>query len=223
MYTGLFRNDDPDAVVFLTYSNKLAVDVNLAIRRQLFEPTEDLIAGEQVMVVRNNYAWGDKEFPFIANGEMGKVIEVISGSAEEKYGFKWADVIIEFQNLSNNPVEVMCKVVLDLLSDRKPQLSFQDLQQVHRARRAEYEKLPAKPKSESLKNDPYLNALQIKYGYAVTGHKAQGGQWRNVIVAFEPMYKGMSSQDYLRWSYTAVTRAEDRLFMLNFPFGQKDF
>ena len=221
IYSGLFRADDPDAVVFLTYSNKLAVDVNLAVRRLLFEPEEDLIRGEQIMVVRNNYAWGEQQFPFIANGEMGFVRDVHRDSYEEKYGFRWMDALIEFQDLSDNPVEVHCKVVLDLLADKKPQLGFADMQQISRLRREEYQNMPKTRGTEAMRKDPYVNALQIKYGYAVTGHKAQGGQWRNVLIAFEPMYKGMSMHDYLRWTYTAITRAEDKLYMLGFPFGEK--
>ncbi len=222
LYSGLFRADDPDAVVFLTYSNKLAVDVNLAVRRLLFEPEEDLIRGEQIMVVRNNYAWGDDKFPFIANGEMGFVRDVHRETYEEKYGLRWVDALIEFQDLSDNPVEVHCKVVLDLLADKKPQLTYHDMQQVARIRREEYQAMPKTKGAEAMRKDPYINALQIKYGYAVTGHKAQGGQWRNVIIAFEPMYKGMSMHDYMRWAYTAITRAEDKLYVLGFPFGEKE-
>jgi exodeoxyribonuclease V len=223
LYAGMFRAEDPDAVVFITYSNKLAVDVNLAVRRLLHEPEEDLIRGEQIMVVRNNYAWGEQQFPFIANGEMGFVRDVYRETYEEKYGFRWVDVLIEFQDLSNNAVEVHCKVVLDLLSDKKAQLSYADMQGVVRARRMEYENQPKTKAMDTMRKDPYINALQIKYGYAVTGHKAQGGQWRNVIIAFEPLYKGMSMHDYLRWAYTAITRAEDKLYVLGFPFAQTDY
>jgi exodeoxyribonuclease V len=223
LYAGMFRAEDPDAVVFITYSNKLAVDVNMAVRRLLHEPDEDLIRGEQIMVVRNNYAWGDLQFPFIANGEMGFVREVHRETYEEKYGFRWVDVLIEFQDMSNNAVNVECKVVLDLLTDKKAQLTYADMQAVVRARRMEYENQPKTRALATMRKDPYINALQIKYGYAVTGHKAQGGQWRNVIVAFEPLYKGMSMHDYLRWAYTAITRAEEKLYVLGFPFAQVDY
>jgi exodeoxyribonuclease-5 len=161
--------------------------VNLAVRRLLHEPEEDLIRGEQIMVVRNNYAWGEQQFPFIANGEMGFVRDVYRETYEEKYGFRWIDALIEFQDLSSNPVEVHCKVVLDLLADKKPQLTYSDMQQVARIRREEYLAMPKTKSAEAMRKDPYINALQIKYGYAVTGHKAQGGQWRNVMVDFEPI------------------------------------
>lgn len=223
LYSGMFRAEDPDAVVFITYSNKLAVDVNMAVRKLLHDPDEDLVRGEQILVVRNNYAWGEQQFPFIANGEMGFVRDVYRESYEERYGMRWIDVQIEFQDLSSNPVLVDCKVVLDLLSDKKAQLTYADMQQVVRARRDEYEAMPKTHAMNTMRKDPYINALQIKYGYAVTGHKAQGGQWRNVIIAFEPMYQGMSMKDYLRWTYTAITRAEDKLYVLNFPFAPKEF
>ncbi len=223
LYTSLFRCDDPDNVLFITYSNKMAVEVNIAIRHQMFEPEEDLISGELLMVVRNNYAWGDDAFPFIANGEMGIIRDIHLETYEERYGMKFVDVEMEFMSLANEPVEVSCKVVLDLLTDKRAQLGLREMQNLARARREEYRDIPKTKAKHLFRKDPYVNALQIKYGYAVTGHKAQGGQWRNVIVAFEPLYKGMEMGDYLRWSYTAMTRAEERLYMLNCPYVQRDW
>ncbi|MEM7039729.1 MAG: ATP-binding domain-containing protein [Bacteroidota bacterium] len=223
LYTGLYREDDPELVLFITYSNKLAVDVNIAIRNHLFEVDSELIPGEIVMVVRNNYAWGNKQFKFIANGEMGVIREVFSETYEEKYGLRWMDVLIEFMDLTQNLVEIECKVVLDLLDNKQGQIPYQAMQKVIQARRLEYESMSKTQRGLAVRKDPYINALQIKYGYAVTGHKAQGGQWKNVIVGFEPMYQGMTMHDYLRWTYTALTRTEERLYLLNFPFVQRDF
>ena len=223
LYSGLYREDDPDVVLFVTYSNKMAVDVNIAIRHLMFEPEEDLLPGEMLMVVRNNYAWGTDEFPFIANGEMGVVREVHMETYEERYGFRFVDVDLEFMNLADRPVEISCKVMLDLLTDKRAQIGFQDMQNLARIRREEYMNIPKSRANVLFRKDPYLHALQVKYGYAVTGHKAQGGQWKNVIVGFEPLYKGMELSDYLRWSYTAMTRAEERLYMLNCPFVQRDW
>lgn len=223
LFTGLYRDDDPENVLFVTYSNKLAVDVNIAIRHQMFEPTEDLLPGEMLMVVRNNYAWGNEDFPFIANGEMGTVRDVSWETYEEKYGLRFVDVELEFMNLADKPVEISCKIMLDLLTDKKAQVGFQEMQNLARIRREEYRDIPKTRANLLFRKDPYLHALQVKYGYAVTGHKAQGGQWKNVIVGFEPLYKGMEISDYLRWSYTAMTRAEERLYMLNCPFIQRDW
>lgn len=223
LYTGLYREDDPEQVLFITYSNNLAVDVNKAIRHQLFEAEQPLIPGDILMVVRNNYAWGDKKFPFIANGESGIVRNIYPETFEIEYGLRWVDIDIEFLDLSENPVEIHCKCVLDLLANKESQLNYEAMQYIARERRQEYASLPKTRRVAAMRRDPYLNALQVKYGYAVTGHKSQGGQWKNVIVGFEPLYKGMEMSDYLRWAYTALTRAEERIYLLNFPFMNRDF
>ena len=223
LYTGLYREDDPDQVLFITYSNKVAVDVNRAIRKQLFDTEQELIPGDILMVVRNNYAWGNKKFPFIANGEMGVVREIHPETYEEKYGLRWMNITMEFLDVREEVVEIDCKVVLDLLDNKQAQINYASMKAVIQERRLEYEKLSKTQRMASMRSDPYINALQVKYGYAVTGHKAQGGQWKNVIIGFEPLYPGMSLPDYLRWTYTALTRPEERLYVLNFPFVNRDF
>jgi exodeoxyribonuclease-5 len=222
-YTGLYRDDDPDRVLFITYSNKFATDVNRAIRQRLFDAEEELIAGEILMVVRNNYAWGNEKFPFIANGEMGVVNAVHRETLEERYGMRWVDVTMEFQNLADEAVEIDCKIVLDLLLTKDAQLPYAVMQALVAERRNALADLPPSRRSAAMRKDPYVNALQVKYGYAVTGHKAQGGQWKNVIVGFEPLYQGMDLSDYLRWTYTALTRAEEKVFALGCPFVPRDF
>lgn len=223
LYTGMYDPDNMERVVFLTYSNHLATRVNEAIRNQMYGVEDRLVEGELLMVVRNNYAWGDKKFPFIANGEMGVVRHLHPETYEEKYGLEFMDVDIEFQNLSDEPILINCKIVLNLLSSKQPQLGYNEMQPVVLQRRREYETMPKTKAREEWRKDPYVNALQVKYGYAVTGHKAQGGQWNHVIIGFEPMYSGMNLKDYLRWSYTAFTRAEEALYLLDCPFIQKEF
>lgn len=223
LYTGLFESDNPDKVVFITYSNHFAVRVNQALRQQMYEVEDQLVPGELLMVVRNNYAWGDEKFPFIANGEMGVVRRIYADTYEERYGLHWVDVDLEFQNLSQEPVEVNCKLVLDLLNNKKPQLGYADMQPVVVQRRQEYEFLPKTRADEGMRKDPYINALQVKYGYAVTGHKAQGGQWEHVLIGFEPLYQGMNMREYLRWTYTAFTRAEEALYLLDCPFISREY
>ena len=223
LYTGLYREDDPDRVLFVTYSNKFATDVNRAIRQRLFEAEEELISGEILMVVRNNYAWGTGKFPFIANGEMGVVNTVHRHTLEEKHGLRFVDVTMEFQDLADQAVEVTCKVMLDLLLSKDAQMPYPVMQRLMVERKMAYADLPMSRRVAELRKDPYLNALQVKYGYAVTGHKSQGGQWKNVIVGFEPLYQGMDLKDYLRWTYTAVTRAEEKLYVLGCPFLPRDF
>lgn len=223
LYTGLFESDNPDKSLFITYSNKLAVDVNRALRHQLFETEEPLVPSELLMVVRNNYAWGNKQFPFIANGEMGIVRAIFPETLEEKYGLKWMDVELEFRDLSDKPVLIECKVVLDLLDSKSPQLQYADMQRVLLERRKDFAGLSKTRRQDTMRKDPYINALQVKYGYAITGHKSQGGQWEQVIIGFEPMYSGMNLRDYLRWTYTAFTRASERLYILGFPFMEQEF
>ena len=170
------------------------------------------------MVVKNNYAWGDERLlPFIANGEMGTVRYVHEDTYEQRFGLEWMDVEIEFENTRGGTILIPCKVILSLLDNKQPQLAQEHQQGIWQERRAEYMELPKQKAREMIRTDPYINALQVKYGYAITGHKAQGGQWENVIIGFEPDY-GNNFRAYLRWSYTVLTRAEERAFLLNCPF-----
>ncbi|MEM7370892.1 MAG: AAA family ATPase [Bacteroidota bacterium] len=217
-YMGYYQEGNPDRVVFLTYSNYQAVRVNQAIRHQLLETEELLIPGDLLMVVKNNYAWGDsKRMPFIANGEMCTVREVMSETYEERYGLKWVNASLEFLDRKGELMLVECKLVLDLLQSKTPQLDHELRMSIMQERRHEYIGMSKAKVSELLRSDPYLNALQVKYGYAITGHKSQGGQWQNVLIGFEPDY-GNNILAYIRWTYTTLTRAEDRVFVLRCPF-----
>jgi exodeoxyribonuclease V len=220
-YLGYYQPGNLDRVIFITYSNGLASRVNQGIRHELHQTEEVIAAGELLMVVKNNYTWGDpKRMPFIANGEMGTVQEAFPETYEERYGLKWMDVLIEFQDARGEFMPVEAKIVLDLLQAKQPQLDRSTMASVLHERQKEYQGLSPSQAQEQLRSDPYVNALQVKYGYCVTGHKAQGGQWENVIVGFEPDY-GQDPLAYLRWSYTVLTRAEERLFLLNCPFVQE--
>ncbi len=218
-YLGYFQEGNPDRMVFITYSNYQASRVNQAIRREIWgNTTQLLVPSDLVMVVKNNYAWGDdKKLPFIANGEMGTIRYVHEDSLEHKYGLKWIDVEIEFQTFRGGTMLVECKIVLDLLENKQPQLDMSVMRQIMIQRREEYAGLSKNQAQQLLRTDPYIHALQVKYGYAITGHKAQGGQWENVIIGFEPDY-GNDYRAYIRWAYTVFTRAEERLFLLNCPF-----
>lgn len=217
-YLGYYRDGEMDRVVMICYSNFKAAKINQAIRHQLLETDQPLAYGDLIMVVKNNYTWGEeKRLPFIANGEMGIIRGVYDDSKEEKYGLKWVDVDVEFEDSMGEAYQVNGKVVLDLLDSKLPQLPDEMLARVAEERRREYADLPMTQAAEMLRTDPYINALQIKYGYAITGHKSQGGQWKNVIVVFEPDY-GNNPEAYLRWVYTVFTRAEDRVMLLDCPF-----
>ena len=218
IFLGYFRDGDPDRVVFITYSNWQATQVNKAIRMQLHGTEDQLVSGDQLMVVRNNYHWGDpKRLPFLANGEMGIVREVFPESYEELYTLHWMDAEVEFTDNRGEPFLVSCKLILDLLDAKEPQVDTATLRMIARARQDEYQDLSFSQAQAMLAKDPYIHALQVKYGYAITGHKSQGGQWENVIIGFEPDY-GQDPLAYLRWSYTVFTRAESRVFLLSCPF-----
>ncbi len=218
-YLGYYQQSNLERVIFITYSNWQATRVNQGIRHELHQTQDLVVPGELLMVVKNNYAWGDnKRMPFIANGEMGTVQELISESYEEAYGLKWVDVLIEFEDTRGDAYPVECKIVLDLLQVKQPQLEASILANIQHERQKQYQHLSPAQMQEQMRTDPYVNALQVKYGYCVTGHKSQGGQWANVIVGFEPDY-GQDALAYLRWTYTVLTRAEERLFLLNTPFA----
>ncbi|MFN0200986.1 MAG: ATP-dependent RecD-like DNA helicase [Bacteroidia bacterium] len=216
-YIGYFEHGNLDKVVFLTYSNQKATQINQAIRKQVMETNELLVEGDLIMVVRNNYCWGGEHFLFLANGEMGTVLEVMRDSYEELYGLRWMDTVIGFEDSQGEQKAIDCKVVLDLLENKLAQLSQEQVLQIWQARQSLYFGLPKGEATKLINQDPYINGLQIKYGYAITGHKSQGGQWENVLIAFEPNYGGDIHQ-YLRWTYTVFTRAEERVFMLGCPF-----
>ncbi|RMG64414.1 MAG: ATP-dependent endonuclease [Bacteroidetes bacterium] len=217
-YMGYHEDGNPDRVVFLTYSNYLATRVNQGIRHELHQTEELLVPSDLIMVVKNNYTWGDnKRMPFIANGEMGTVREVYAETRETRYGLNWVEASVEFTDTRGEPMLLDVMLVLDLLQNKQAQLENDALYRVLSHRQAEYRDISPTEAASKLRTDPYVNALQIKYGYAVTGHKAQGGQWENVLIAFEPDY-GQNPQAYLRWTYTVCTRAEARLFLLNCPF-----
>lgn len=217
-YLGYYQEGNLDRVIFITYSNYQAMRVNQAIRYNLMETQELLVPSDLVMVVKNNYAWGDKKkFPFIANGEMGTVRYVDEDSYEERYGLKWMDVEIEFEDTKNEPILIHCKIVLDLLQNKQAQMTKDQMYTVMQERQREYIGLSISETQELMRSDPYVNALQVKYGYAITGHKSQGGQWENVIIGFEPDY-GNDPSAYARWTYTVFTRAEERTFLLSCPF-----
>lgn len=220
-FIGYFEEGNLERVVFITYSNWQAVRVNQAIRQNLFHTNELLVASDVLMVVKNNYAWGDpKKMPFIANGEMGTIRHIYEDTREEIYGLNFIDAEIEFVDSKGEAMLITCKIVLDLLTVKQPQLQREQLYKVTQGRREQYMDLSETKYNEAMRKDPYINALQVKYGYAITGHKSQGGQWENALISFEPDY-GNNPQNYLRWTYTVFTRAEERVFLLNCPFVEE--
>jgi ATP-dependent exoDNAse (exonuclease V) alpha subunit len=197
-------------------SNKSANIYNNQIRSRLLYRDEELSGGDQIMVVRNNYFWlpENTDAAFIANGDMAKVVRV--RREEERYGFRFAEVNLEFLDFPEAGT-VTCKVILDTLQAETPNLSFSQNKQLFEGLLADYEHISNKrERMLAIKEDPYYNALQIKFAYAVTCHKAQGGQWDAVFVDQGYLTEEMIDLDFLRWLYTAVTRAKKELFLVNF-------
>lgn len=209
-------------------SNKSANVYNNQIRARLLYRDEELSGGDQIMVVRNNYFWlpDNPDTAFIANGDMAKVVRV--RREEERYGLRFAEVNLEFLDFPEAGT-ITCKVILDTLQAETPNLPQDKNKQLFEGLMLDYEHLSnKKEKMEAIKIDPYYNALQIKFAYAVTCHKAQGGQWDAVFVDQGYLTDEMVDLDFLRWLYTGLTRAKRELFLVNFAqnlfaTSQEDF
>ena len=198
-------------------SNKSANLYNQHIRNRILFREEELTGGDYIMVVRNNYHWLDdaSEGPgFIANGDMARVRRV--RNEHEQHGFRFADVSLELIDTDTETV-IDCRVLLDTLHTDTPSLTQADQRRLYEAVMADYGHIvDKKERLEALRSDPYYNALQIKFAMAVTCHKAQGGQWPCVFVDQGYLTDEMLDTEFLRWLYTACTRATRELFLVNF-------
>ncbi|MDE6033516.1 MAG: AAA family ATPase [Muribaculaceae bacterium] len=215
----LYSADGIDETVLITRANWRATKFNLAIRAQILDRTEELSRDELLLVAKNNYHWAAKvrELDFIANGDTARIVRIYS--TEERYGFRFADVRIEFPYRS---VELDCKIILECLTSDAPALTAEQQQALFDAVYSDpalfTESTPRYVRLRAMKSNPYFQALQVKYAYAITCHKAQGGQWANVIADLGGVQpEALLTMDFHRWLYTATTRATQRLFYLN-PF-----
>ena len=207
-----------DNSLIICRSNKNANAYNKQIRGRILYREEELTGGDQVMVVKNNYFWLQEQEEgstgFIANGDIARIKKV--RRIEDMYGFRFADVQLEFIDYAEDPV-LDCKVMLDTLYSEAPALLKDDQKRFYLEVMKDYDHIPNKrAKWNELKLNPYYNALQIKFAYAITCHKAQGGQWGAVFVDQGYLTEEMVNTDFLRWFYTACTRATDELFLVNF-------
>jgi ATP-dependent exoDNAse (exonuclease V) alpha subunit len=207
-----------DGTLIVCRSNKNANLYNQQIRGRILLREEELTGGDQVMVVRNNYFWLQEQEEgstgFIANGDIARIKKV--RRFEEMYGFRFADVQLEFIDYAEDPV-LDCKILLDTLYSEAPALLPADQKRFFLEAMKDYDHIVnRKAKLDELKLNPYYNALQIKFAYAVTCHKAQGGQWDAVFVDQGYLTEEMINMDFLRWFYTACTRASKELFLVNF-------
>lgn len=199
-------------------SNKSANLYNRHIRNQILFREEEITGGDLIMVVRNNYYWlqdnDETNTGFIANGDMA-VIKKVS-NVHDMHGFRFADLYLEFMD-NNEGDAIRCRVLLDSLYVDSPNLPYEQQKELYERIAADYADIPyKKDRLEAIKKDPYYNALQIKFAYAITCHKAQGGQWPLVFVDQGYMIDEMLNTEFLRWLYTAITRATQELFLVNF-------
>lgn len=215
-----YKNGMDDTIV-ITRSNKRANIYNQGIRNTVLDRMDELCSGDQLMIVKNKYLNADLKAPvsFIANGDMAKVQRV--RNVHELYGFRFADVLLSFVDYDNFELETT--VVLDTLTSDAPALTHEQSQLLYESVVADYADVPLKKdRMKQIRGDKYYNAMQIKFGYAVTCHKAQGGQWSDVYVDQGYMTDDMLTPDYIHWLYTAFTRATEHLYLVNWPKAQTE-
>ena len=210
-----YLNSGDEESVFIVRSNKRAFLYNQNIRSRILYKEEELSVGDHLMVVKNNYFWLEttSEAGFIANGDIIEILEIYS--IKELYGFKFATVnvkMIDYPRMA--AFETV--LILDTLSSEIASLSFEDSNKLYQEVLKDYEHETSKYKKFlSVKKNIYFNALQVKFSYAITCHKSQGGQWDTVFVE-QPYLPNGIDKDYLRWLYTAITRAKKKLYLIGF-------
>lgn len=207
-----YDSDGFNKTIIITRSNKRASLFNNGIRGRILYREDELVAGDMLLVSKNNYFWGmnHEGLDFIANGDVARVLRV-KGYAN-KYGFRFADVELE---LPDRGVEIDARIILDALLSDVPSLTAEQNQRLYNGVLNDMDGTK-REKYKALKADGYYNALQVKYAYAVTCHKAQGGQWKNVFIDMGYIQENaLVSLDFYRWLYTALTRATDRVYLIN--------
>lgn len=204
-----------DQCIVICRSNKRANRFNQGIRNSVLYKEERISVGDMIMVVKNNYFWTDDEFEidFIANGDIAEITYIFG--FETLYGFDYADVSIRL--VDYNDIEVNVKILLNTLESETAALSTEENKSLFYKILEDFADEKTKKKQvQQVRENPYFNALQIKYAYAITCHKAQGGQWKNVFIDQGFVNDEMIDKDYLRWLYTAFTRPTHQLFLINF-------
>lgn len=209
-----------DEVIVITRSNKRANRYNEGIRRYVLGAEEEIESGDMLMVVKNNYHYAstgteesDAAMNFIANGDIARLVRL--RRFEELYGFHFANAVLSFADYGD--LEIECKILLDTIRSESPSLTREESNRLFYEIEKDYADVKSRIKRyKEIRENPHYNAIQVKFAYAVTCHKAQGGQWRAVFVdrclfGDEPM-----TRDLLRWLYTAMTRATEKLYLVNF-------
>lgn len=209
-----YSNYSIEDTCFIVRSNKRANQYNQQIRTRILDKDSELSVGDYLMVVKNNYFWLKEtdEAGFIANGDIVEVLEIFK--FVELYGFKFAKVKIRMVDYPNQkPFETI--MLLDTITSESPSLTYEESNSLYQEVMKDYEAEPQYRKFLKVKNNEYFNALQVKFSYAITCHKSQGGQWNTVFIE-QPYLPDGITVDYVRWLYTAVTRAKDKLYLIGF-------
>lgn len=210
-----YSNYSIEDTAFIVRSNKRANQYNEQIRMKILDKESDLSTGDFLMVVKNNYFWLKEkdEAGFIANGDIIEVLEIFS--FKELYGFNFAKVKIRMVDYPNQiPFETV--LILDTIKSEAPSLTYEQSNQLYEEVMKDYEHLTSKyAKFQKVKENEYFNGLQVKFSYAITCHKSQGGQWNTVFIE-QPYLPDGIDRDYIRWLYTAMTRAKDKLYLIGF-------
>lgn len=218
-----------DDTIVVTRSNKRANIFNQGIRNMVLDREEELSQSDILMIVKNNYYWMEEErksnnklqsneIPaFLANGDRAKVLKV--RRRIDLYGFRFATLLLQFPDYGNYELEAT--VLLDTLTSEAPALTHEQQEQLFHQIEEDYQDIPLKAdRMKAIRQDQFFNALQVKFAYAVTCHKAQGGQWAHVYVDQGYMTDDMLNPDYIHWLYTAFTRATEMLYLVNWPETQ---
>jgi len=230
-YITTCQNKIDKETIIIAHSNFSVKNYNIAIRQHFFSGKHSITKGDRIIVIQNNYAHEIE----ILNGDFGMFQYVDNLSEERRITLKKEDkkidvnlsfrnAVIRFDNKNGKTYDVKCKIMENLLDSPKPNLSTEETRALYVDFRVRNKNLkPNTPEfKEAIKSDPYFNCLQVKYGYAVTCHKAQGGEWKNVFIDFKTNMSYFN-QFYFRWAYTAITRAKQKLYCLNEPhFGIAD-
>jgi exodeoxyribonuclease V len=218
--TNCYNKFGIDETIIITRSNKRANKFNEGIRRTILYREDQISIGDLLMVVKNNYFWTKQsesdEFNFIANGDIAKVSKI--RKYEERYGFHFVTVTLSFVDFDN--ITIDCKIILDALIIDAPALTKEDNRRLFEAIAEDYPEIRNKRKRwEKIRENEYFNALQVKFSYAVTCHKAQGGQWKTAFIDHGYLTEEMIDREFVRWVYTAFTRPTERLYLVNFNKG----
>lgn len=215
LYKLFSENVDNEAVI-ICKSNKRANMFNQAIRGRILNIEGEIATGDRLMIVKNNYYWadGNAAISFIANGDMAELRKI--NRFEEMYGFRFADVELSFVDYPDQP-NIEAKIILETLNSNSASLTEEESQRLHSAIEEDYMDIPnRRERYKEMRKNPWFNALQVKFAYALTCHKTQGGQWNSVFIDSAFNQKDELETEDLRWIYTALTRAQQRVYFVNF-------